>query len=158
MRFPRRARARRDFEDQAMKKETMGTGAAMGVQHTDSRRVFPWLWHAWLEAQNEQPLLRWLGLAAAAAALLAVVLAVREGGGYVDMVVDGAMAILFILAIPVIFYLLFEIYRKHRTDAIFDSKRLADLIRKISLQEIEAQRDGRRMMEAANDRESGQGR
>jgi|GEM_PF-4556727 hypothetical protein len=141
-----------------MKKETMGTGAAMGVQHTDARRVFPWLWHSWMEAQSELPILRWLGLGALAAAALAVFAAAREGGGWMDMAVDGAMAILFILAIPVIFYLLFEIYRKHRTDAIFDSKRLADLIRKISLQEIEAHRDGRRMMEAANDRESGQGR
>jgi hypothetical protein len=141
-----------------MKKETMGTGAAMGVQHTDSKRVFPWLWHSWMEAQEEQPLLRWLGLGAAAAAGLAVFLAVREGGGVVDMAVDGAMAILFILAIPVIFYLLFEIYRKHRTDAIFDSKRLADLIRKISLEEIEAHRPGRRSREANDDSESGQGR
>lgn len=141
-----------------MKKDTMGTGAAMGVQHTDSRRVFPWLWHSWMEAQEELPLLRWLGLAALAAAALAVFLAAREGGGFVDMAVDGAMAVLFILAFPVIFYLLFEIYRKHRTDAIFDSKRLADLIRKISLQEIEAHRSGRGRMEAPDDSESGQGR
>jgi hypothetical protein len=141
-----------------MKKDTMGTGAAMGVQHTDARRVFPWLWHSWMEAQGELPVLRWLGLAALASAALAVVLAVREGGGLVDMAVDGAMAALFILAIPVIFYLLFEIYRKHRTDAIFDSKRLADLIRKISLQEIEAQRSGRGSREANDDSESGQGR
>jgi hypothetical protein len=68
------------------------------------------------------------------------------------------MAILFILAIPVIFYLLFEIYRKHRTDAIFDSKRLADLIRRISLEEIESHRSGRRSREAIDDSESGQGR
>ncbi|HXB96837.1 MAG TPA: hypothetical protein VNZ54_02215 [bacterium] len=141
-----------------MKKDTMGTGAAMGVQHTDSRRVFPWLWHSWLEAQRELPLLRWLSLAALAAAALAVVLAARQGGGILDMLVDGAMAILFILAIPVIFYLLFEIYRKHRTDAIFDSKRLADLIRKISLQEIQAHQSGLRSMEASDDSQSGQGR
>ena len=141
-----------------MKKETMGTGAAMGVRPTDSRRVFPWLWHAWLEAQQELPVLRWLSLSALAAAVLAVVLAARQGGGFLDMLVDGAMAILFILAIPVIFYLLFEIYRKHRTDAIFDSKRLADLIRKISLQEIEAERNVRGRMEASDDSQSGQGR
>lgn len=141
-----------------MKKETMGTGAAMGVQHTDSRRVFPWLWHSWMEAQQELPVLRWLSLAALAAAVLAVVLAARQGGGVLDMLVDGAMALLFILAIPVIFYLLFEIYRKHRTDAIFDSKRLADLIRKISLQEIEAQRGGRGSLGVSDDSQSGQGR
>jgi len=141
-----------------MKKDTMGTGAAMGVHNRDSRRVFPWLWHSWMEAQQELPLLRWLGLAAVASAALAIFLAAREGGGYVDMAVDGAMAVLFILAIPVIFYLLFEIYRKHRTDAIFDSKRLADLIRKISLQEIQAHQSGLRSMEASDDSQSGQGR
>ncbi|HTB33318.1 MAG TPA: hypothetical protein VK842_00500 [bacterium] len=130
----------------------------MGVQHTDARRVFPWLWHSWMEAQRELPVLRWLSVAALAAALMAVVLAAREGGDMVDMLVDGAMAILFILAIPVIFYLLFEVYRKHRTDAIFDSKRLADLIRKISQQEIEAHRFGRRNPEVYDDSQSGQGR
>jgi hypothetical protein len=141
-----------------MKKETMGTGAAMGVQHTDSKRVFPWLWHSWMEAQQELPVLRWLSLTALAAAALAVVLAAREGRGVLDMLVDGTMAILFILAIPVIFYLLFEIYRKHRTDAIFDSKRLADLIRKISVQEIEAYRSAGGNMGVSDDSQSGQGR
>jgi len=141
-----------------MKKETMGTGAAMGVQNKDSRRVFGWLWHAWLEAQAELPMLRWLGLAACVAAVMAVVLAARQGLGALDMAIDGATAVLFILVIPVIFYLLFEIYRKHRTDAIFDSKRLADLIRKISLEEIESHRFGRGSRGASNDSESGQGR
>jgi hypothetical protein len=141
-----------------MKKETMGTGAAMGVQNRDSRRVFTWFWHAWLEAQDELPMLRWLGLAAVAAAVLAVVLAAREGRGPLEVAVDGATAVLFILAFPVIFYLLFEIYRKHRSDSIFDSRRLADLIRKISKQEIEAHLSLQNGMEVLRDSESGQGR
>ena len=121
-----------------MKKDTMGSGAAMGVHNGDSKRVFAWFWRSWMEAQAEIPLLRWLGLVAVAVAVLVVVLAARQGKGFIDIAVDGATALLFILAMPVIFYLLFEIYRKHRTDAIFDSKRLADLIRRISQEEIAA--------------------
>lgn len=140
-----------------MKKETMGTGAGMGVQNGDSRRVFPWLWRSWLEAQKELPLLRWLGLVALGGATAAVVMAARNGGGYLDMAVYGMVAFLFVAAFPVIFYLLFEIYRKHRTDAIFDSRRLADLIRRISREEIEAHGSGYPGLEADDDIEGRKG-
>jgi hypothetical protein len=121
-----------------MKFRSMGNGAAAGIQHNDAKRVFAWLWHAWLEAQSQVPLLRWLGLAAAACASLAVYLAVAEGRTGLEMTVYAMVTLLFVLAVPAIFYLLFEVYRKHRSDAIFDSHRLAGLIHRIAREEIEA--------------------
>jgi hypothetical protein len=122
-----------------MKNKSMGNGAAAGIHSTDARRVFAWLWHAWLEAQSEVPLLRWLGLAVLASTGLVVYFAVAEGATVLEMAIDAMVTILFALAIPTIFYLLFEVYRKHRSDAIFDSHRLAALIHRIAREEIEAQ-------------------
>jgi hypothetical protein len=48
-------------------------------------------------------------------------------------------ALLFVLVVPAIQYLLFEIYRRHRSDAIFDSKRLAEHIRTVAREEIAAE-------------------
>lgn len=121
-----------------MNKETMGNGAGLGNQHTNAKRVFGWLWHSWLEAQREVPLLRWLSLGAIGLGLLFVVLAAFEGESILEMIVYGITALMFWLMVPIIFYLLFEIYRKHRSDAIFDSRRLADTIRRIAKEEIEA--------------------
>ncbi len=121
-----------------MKFRSMGSGAAAGIQHNDAKRVFTWLWHAWLEAQSDVPLLRWLGLAAVASAGLALYLAVAEGRTGLEMTVYAMVTLGFVLAIPVIFYLLFEVYRKHRSDAIFDSHRLAGLIPRSAREEIEA--------------------
>jgi hypothetical protein len=127
-----------------MSKETMGSGAAMGNQHTDAKRAFGWLWHSWLEAQREIPLLRWLSLAAIGLGLLFVMLAGFQGESVLEMIVYGLTALMFGLMVPIIFYLLFEVYRKHRSDAIFDSRRLADTIRKIAQEEIEAAYDMRK--------------
>lgn len=122
-------------------KDTMGSGAAMGNQHTDSKRVFAWLWSSWLEAQKEVPALRWLSLLAVALGLFCVWLAAFQGGSVLEMIVYGLTALMFGLMVPVIFYLLFEIYRKHRSDAIFDSRRLTDMIRKLAQEEIVADRE-----------------
>jgi hypothetical protein len=121
-----------------MKRSAMGNHAATGIHPTHATRVFAWLWHAWVEAQHEIPLLRWLALSIVAAAGVAVYLAVQEGKTALDIAVYGGIVLLFALAISANLYLLFEIYRKHRSDAIFDSKRLAHLIQKIAQEEIEA--------------------
>jgi hypothetical protein len=121
-----------------VKNKSMGSGAAAGVHPTDARRVFTWLWHAWLEAQSDVPLLRWLGLAVLAAAALAIYLAATGGSGILETVIYALVAVLFVLTVPAIFYLLFEVYRKHRSDAIFDSHRLTSLIQRIAREEIEA--------------------
>ena len=130
-----------------MKKEHMGSGVGMGNHHTDAKRVFTWLWHSWLEAQRDIPLLRWVALAAFFAAGAALYLASAEGKTVLDIAVYGMITLLFVLAIPVILYLLFEVYRKHRSDAIFDSKRLADHIRKVARQEIEANEESKLALE-----------
>ncbi|HTB21813.1 MAG TPA: hypothetical protein VK914_03810 [bacterium] len=126
-----------------MTNKSMGTGVGMGIHRTNIKKVFGWLWHSWMEAQHEVPILRWVALAALATAGAAVYLAFSEGGTRLQLVGYVATAVLYALEIPVIFYLLFEVYRKHRTDAIFDSKRLADLIRKLALEQIEAREDAR---------------
>ncbi len=126
-----------------MKLKTMGSGAAAGITAGHANRVFTWFWHAWLEAQAEIPLLRWLALAALFAAGLAVYLAAAEGKTILDVAVYGMLALLFVLNVPVIFYLLFEVYRKHRSDAIFDSHRLTSLIRRISQEEIARNADAK---------------
>ena len=130
-----------------MRKGSMGYGAAMGAQHTKASRAFSWLWHSWMEAQSELPILRWLALAAVANAGLAAYLAVAEGNTVLDAVVYGMIALLFVMAFPVIYYLLFEVYRKHRSDAIFDSRRLTDLIRKIAREELEADAEEKMALE-----------
>lgn len=121
----------------------MGTGVGMGIHSSNIKKVFGWLWRSWMEAQGEVPLLRWVSLAALATAGAAVYLAFSEGGSKLQIVGYVGTAVLYALEIPVIFYLLFEIYRKHRADAIFDSKRLADLIRKLALEQIEAVEEAR---------------
>lgn len=126
-----------------MNKETMGHGAAAGGQHLSVKRAYKWLWHAWLEAMAEVPLLRWLCAGAFGLLVLAVVLAARNGEAPLEMAIFGLMALLFGLMITAICYLLFEIYRRHRSDAIFDSQRLEHLIRKLAQEEIEAAYDGR---------------
>lgn len=130
-----------------MKKETMGSGAAMGLHSTSAFKAYAWLWHSWLEAQRELPVLRWLSLGAAALAATALYLAVAQGDTVLTAVIDGMVAALFALLIPAIYYLLFEIYRKHRSDAIFDSKRLAHLIQRIAHQEIEASEEAKLALE-----------
>ena len=125
----------------------MGYGAGMGAHHIDAKRVFTWLWHSWLEALKEIPLLRWVALAALFAAGAALYLAASEGKSILDIAVYGMITLLFVLAVPVIFYLLFEVYRKHRSDAIFDSKRLADHIRKVAKEEIEANEEAKLALE-----------
>jgi hypothetical protein len=115
----------------------MGTGVGMGIHKANIKKVFGWLWHALREAQREVPLLRWLGLLALVCAGSAAFLAVSEGKTKLDMAVYGGTVLLFALDLPVIYYLLFEIYRKHRSDAIYDSRRLADLIRRIANEEME---------------------
>lgn len=120
-----------------MKKDALGDGAATRIHIYNAKRVFAWLWQAWLEVLKEVPLLRWLTVAAVVLVGLAVYQAAREGKTALEMVVYGMTVLLFALAIPVILYLLFEIYRKHRSDAIFDSKRLADLIHKLAQEDIQ---------------------
>lgn len=120
-----------------MKKFSMGQGAGAGQQGTDAKRVYAWLWHSWLEAQAEIPLLRWLGLAALLCAAAVLALAVSEGKSALESVVYAMTTLLFVMVIPAIDYLLFEVYRRHRSDAIFDSKRLADHIRAIAKEEVE---------------------
>ena len=130
-----------------MKKELLGAGAAMGQHNTDARRVYGWLWGAWLQAQHELPVLRWLGAAVFLAGALAVSLAVASGNSPLEMAIYGMVAVLFMLVVPAILYLLFEVYRKHRSDAIFDSHRLAALIKRISREEILAQEEERLALE-----------
>lgn len=120
-----------------MTDKSMGTGVGMGIHTANIRKVYGWLWHSLREAQREVPLLRWLGLLAVVCAGAVAYLAACEGKSKLDLAVYAGTALLFALEIPVIYYLLFEIYRKHRTNAIYDSKRLADLIRKISSEEID---------------------
>ncbi|HTB21788.1 MAG TPA: hypothetical protein VK914_03685 [bacterium] len=126
-----------------MSNKSMGTGVGMGIHRSNIKKVFGWLWHSWMEAQHEVPILRWVALAAVATAAAAVYLAYSEGGTRLQLIGYMATAVLYALEIPVIFYLLFEVYRKHRTDAIFDSKRLADLIRKLAIEQIEAREEAR---------------
>jgi uncharacterized membrane protein len=130
-----------------MKRDTMGSGAAMGLHGTSSKRVFLWLWHSWLEAQSEVASVRWLSVAALGTAAWAVYLAGAEGKTGLEIAVYGMTAALFAVAIAVIFYLLFEVYRKHRSDAIFDSKRLADLIHKLAKEEVEANEEAKLALE-----------
>lgn len=121
-----------------MKKFNMGHGAGSGMHGTSVLRVYGWLWRSWLEALAEIPALRWLGLAALVCAALLVGLALAEGKSGLEVAIDGMIAFLFVMVFPAIHYLLFEIYRHHRSDAIFDSKRLADHIREIAKEEIES--------------------
>jgi hypothetical protein len=126
----------------------MGHGAAMGIpEHTSPKRVFTWLWYAWVRAQKEVPLLRWLVVAAVAAACLVIYLAVNDGKTGLEMLVYGMVAALFIIEVPMVLYLLFEVYRKHRSDAIFDSKRLSDLIHKLAREEVEQAEEARLALE-----------
>lgn len=126
-----------------MKKFNMGLGAGSGPHGTDARRVYTWLWHAWVEAQRELPVLRVLTALAAACVAAILVLAMGEGRTYLEVAVYTLTALLFVLVVPAIQYLLFEIYRYHRSDAIFDSKRLAGHIRAIAKEEVEAAAAGR---------------
>jgi len=123
--------------------KSMGKGVGMGIHSSNIKKVYGWLWHSWVEAQREVPLLRWVTLAALATAGVAVYLAFSDGGSKLQIVDYVGTAVLYALEIPVIFYLLFEVYRKHRADAIFDSRRLADLIRKLALEQIEAREEAR---------------
>jgi hypothetical protein len=123
-----------------MKKDTMGAHAAMGIRTANIKRVFSWLGRSLLEAQSEVPLLRWLIVAAMVIAGVVMAVAYAEGRTAVEISAYTATALLFGMLVAVIFYLLFEMYRKHRSDAIFDSRRLTDLIRKISKEEIEGHR------------------
>ena len=130
-----------------MKKEAMGHGVGVGMHGTNAKRAYAWLWHSWVEAQRELPSLRWISLAAVVSALGVLYLAVSEGKTLLDMVIYGAIAFMFVMTVPAIFYLLFEIYRKHRSDAIFDSKRLAEVIRKVAREEIEANEENKLAIE-----------
>lgn len=127
-----------------MSNKTMGTGVGMGIHRANIKKVYSWLWHSWKEAQHEVPVLRWVALASVLTAGAAVGIAFTTGGATrLELIGYVATAVLYALEIPVIFYLLFEVYRKHRTDAIYDSRRLADLIRKLALEQIEAREEAR---------------
>lgn len=121
-----------------MKKFNMGHGAGSGTHGTSVLRVYGWLWHAWLEALKEVAGLRWLALAAVLCALGLMSLAVAEGKSALEICAYGGTAFGFVAALAAIQYSLFEIYRHHRSEAIFDSKRLADHIRAIVKEELEA--------------------
>lgn len=126
-----------------MKHDPMADGAAKGMRHQHPARVFAWLWKAWLEAGAQVPLLRWLGALVIALVALAVYRAFAEGRGALECMIYGMTVLLFAMAISAIIYLLFEIYRKHRSDAIFSGHRLTELIRSISRSEIAAEADAR---------------
>jgi hypothetical protein len=135
-----------NVQERVMINKSMGSGVGMGIHRTNIKKVFGWLWHSWMQAQHEVPILRWVSLAALVTAGAVVYLAFSEGGSGLQILGYVGTAVLYVLEIPVIFYLLFEIYRKHRTDAIFDSRRLSDLIRKLALEQIEAREDARRVV------------
>ena len=109
-----------------MSNKSMGTGVGMGIHRANIKKVYGWLWHSWMEARREVPVLRWVGLACVATAAAAIVTAFSGGGTRLQLVGYGVTAVLYALEIPVIFYLLFEVYRKHRTDAIFETVRSVD--------------------------------
>jgi hypothetical protein len=128
-----------------MKKEAVLT------HPTDLKKIMAWMWHSWMEAQAEAPVLRWLGAAALALAGLAIYMAASEGESALRIAVDGAVGLSLVLLLPVIIALLFEISRKHRSDAMHDSKRLSELIRKISMEEMRALQDSNRGLDSARE-------
>lgn len=89
----------------------MESSGAHGVRPKGSDRGLAGLWRSWMEAHEELPLLRWLGLAAFATAELAVFLTARDDGGYVDMAAAIAVLLLLILTFPVMVNLLTDIQR-----------------------------------------------
>lgn len=124
-----------------MFRNALGRYAVTGIRAINVRRVFGWLWRSWLQAEREVPLLRWLALASAATASLVAYLAAKQGQGALEIAVFGLAPVLFGLILSLIIYLLFAIYSRHRSDAIFDSRRLSDLIRKLAQEEIRIHED-----------------
>jgi hypothetical protein len=102
------------------------------------RKVYTWLWHSWLRAQYEAPVLRWLGLTAVLVAFLAAALASAQGDNLLTALVYGGTVFLFTAVISAISYLLSRTHHRHRWDSIYASKRMTDLIRKIAREEIRA--------------------
>jgi hypothetical protein len=102
------------------------------------RKVFVWLWHSWMRAQHEAPVLRWLGLAALAMACLATGLAAAQGDNVLSSLVYGGTVFLFTAVISSISYLLSRTHHRHRWDSLYASHRMADLMRKIAREEIKA--------------------
>jgi hypothetical protein len=111
-----------------------------GTQTTTvpTRKVFTWLWHSWLRAQREAPVLRWLGTLAVLVAFLAVAVAVAQGDNLLTALVYGGIVFLFTAVISAISYLLSRTHHRHRWDSIYASKRMTDLIRRVAREEIKA--------------------
>jgi hypothetical protein len=125
-----------------MKKKSKASRAAAqaGIQ---SKKIFVWLWHSWVKAQREVPLLRWLALLALVVAGLVIGLASAQGETPLTMAVYGMIAFMFVVTLSAIVYLLSKVQRKQRLDSLLASKRLSNLIRKIARAELEANEKAR---------------
>jgi hypothetical protein len=120
-----------------MKKKS-GARRSVSEAGLQSKKIFAWLWHSWVKAQKEAPLLRSLALLALVVACLVIGLAASQGETPLTMVIYGMIAYMFVATLSAIVYLLSKVQRKQRLDALLASKRLSNLIRKIAQAEIEA--------------------
>jgi hypothetical protein len=99
-------------------------------------------------ARREYPVLGWLAAGAVAALGLLVWTMASQGRTTLDIVTYAMIALLFAAQVPFILYLLFEIHRRHRMQAVFDGKRLAETVRKTLRLELESLEQERLLRES----------